>query len=284
MNENNKTELVGVEAPIDSINDFEEISFREGKFADLNDDLPSGLDVKLTQQTLIRDYRKSTKMEKYFNFIRKIMNKIHVCHFSQLQCCLIKKFKFDNKGAGGVIFEAQKENILYISIDGYVMTPGYYIEIADDKFFDKNFDRSVYKYFIQEEIFYRINREDIYNMECFTVIAQMMPASEDFFLTDSVWRLSFVPTEEMIAKGLPPVLYQIVRIPRGANAISACYSLERNERIDNDKIQRYIKRIAVIGSSADVQYIPSGIGIGKVVMTTSKRVDIIKEDDYPWQS
>lgn len=217
----------------------------------------------------------------YFEFINKILKKIHVVCFDQLKVCLINKFKLDDVSANTVIWDAQRYNYLFISQDGYVMRTGYYLAVTEDKFRD-GIDVTNYKFYIKYDFAPLIMQEDRTLIKAFTVIANMMPASEDFVVATDPWCFAFVPSDEAVKNGVPAVCYQVGLVPHEALA-GYCYMLSKEERIEKEELQNGIKRIVVVTNSSDALSIPEGVGITRIVTTTSRDFTIVEERENPWE-
>lgn len=260
----------------------------------LEDELIDSDSVKETEEQKQEKVEEKTQPEKkkkvviqeengkiYFEFICGILKKIHVLCFDQLKVCLINKFKVDDEMANTILFEAQRYNYVFISQDGYVMRTGYYLAVTEDKFRD-GIDVTSYKYYIKFDFAPLIMAEDRTLIKCFTVIANMMPASENFLVATDPWCFAFVPSDEAVKEGVPPVCYQIGLAPHESLA-GYCYMIGKEEKVENDEMKSAIKRIVVITNPSDSLAIPSGVGITRIVTTTSRSFEIIEERDDPWE-
>lgn len=231
-------------------------------------------------------------------YIEKLMNKVHVMRLSQLKMMLTRTFdkkpvtvngkecSFDitEKQYDYVIMNAQLENLLYISVDGYVMTQGYYLMITEDKFFDclnrKNWDTFI-EYPMEPLI-----KKDIGQIKCMTIVENMLPISENFILTDNPWNVVFVTPEEYVGYDpdkdmtYDPYIYEIVYIPHKTST-TECQFLKRFQ-VEDKEVREDIKRIAVLEDANDVDKVPY-IGFTNIVTEQNGGFKIIEARDNPWE-
>ena len=73
-------------------------------------------------------------IQKYQDFIMSIFKKIPIMKTKQSILCLVNGYEeIDENSALGILFSLQKKEYIFLSVDGWVMTQGFYKKISNDK-------------------------------------------------------------------------------------------------------------------------------------------------------
>lgn len=219
----------------------------------------------------------------YFDFINKIMDKMHVLYLGQMITCLIKKFNISDDNALDIIYQAQYNNYIFISQDGFIVTSGYYHSIIDDDTLEDGLTRNCKESYICWPLKNYIFIDDLKYLQAFTVIAQMMPGSEDFIKCNSPWLFSFVPSVDSIHNtNAQPYFYQITYVPE-ETASMFCYQLDTTQQIENKDVRDFVKRIAVVSDERIAETIPNRLGFEKIVTTSVSKVTVVDWRENRWE-
>ena len=193
------------------------------------------------------------------------------------------KFKFIEPKCLEIIMDAQKENYVLVSRDGYIMTKGYYIAKTSDNFLD-NVEMNNYKNKINFD-FKPYAFDDQEMIECLTVVAGMMPVSEEYIQANTPWQFMFTTPAHLLKnkeykQKFNSCLYQICYVPH-KNIAAYCLMLKnfQEENLDNRK---YIKRIAVVENPEDAFLIPY-IGFTNIVKVKNDKFEIVEQRTNPWE-
>ena len=220
----------------------------------------------------------------YFDFVRKIVDKVHIMKLSQLIMMLQGKFDFPEKKCLEIILDAQKNNYFLVSKDGYVMTLGYYLMATDDKFFDGTEINNYYNHINFNFKSYIKDEKGL--IDCMTVVANMMPVSEHFFLPAEPWDVMYCTPPELVgvenSDGVvfQPSLYELVYIPKETSSV-VCLAL--NElKVDDLDARPFIKRFAVLEDENDAYKVPY-VGFTNIVCIKKDVLKIIEQRDNPWE-
>lgn len=221
----------------------------------------------------------------YFDFLKRLINKVQVIKLKTLLSILMKKYGFCEDKCHEIVLEAQKSNYLLVSKDGYVMTLGFYVTIADDKFYDGTEINNYYHH-----INYKFAKEVADRkgwLDCLTVIAEMMPISEHFFIPQEPWNYAFCTPEEFVGQEnesgfeFEPCLYEIIYIPKETSNV-LCAAL-RELKIEDDEIKNNVKRIAVLEDPNDAYKVPY-VGFTNIVNINNRGVmKFVEQRDNPWR-
>ena len=175
----------------------------------------------------------------YSLFVRRLLTKLGILKTKQVILCLVNAFNnINEKEAEELLFYLQKMNYLVMSKDGYVMKRMFYRDYCDDKFFD-NLDQKK-PYWIDFE-FADVCEMYQHIIDCFWLVADMMPLSKDFALCDNVW--SFVFDADL--KDGKHSLYEIGYIPKDKIEITM-ELLKMTSQIPYDDVRECVKRIAIV--------------------------------------
>lgn len=218
----------------------------------------------------------------YFDYLRMVLNKTHIMTVKQMLRILSVKFNFIEPKCLEIILDAQKENYVLVSRDGFIMTRGYYLAKTGDNFFD---DLEINNY--QNKInfdFKKYTLEDQGLLDCMTVVAGMMPVSEEFVMANKPWDFIFT-TPFFLLKSkkdrerFSPCLYQICYIPH-ATASATCRMLNTVE-VESEDGRQSVKRIAVVENPEDAILVPH-IGFTNIVQIKKDTFEIVEHRNNPW--
>ena len=220
----------------------------------------------------------------YYDFVRKTLNKVHVMRLEQLLKIMQVKYTFPREKCLEIVLDAQKDNYLFVSKDGYVLTRGFYLSLTGDKFSDST-ELSNYEHRICFNIGPELEKQKGL-INCLTVVANMMPISEDFFIPNEPWNVMFITPESFTkpdANGqkFDSCLYQLIYIPH-VSIGTYCSMLERFKEEEAEAKKR-IKRIAVVEKAEDAPRIPY-VGFTNIVTVKEDNFKIIESrKDNPWR-
>lgn len=206
--------------------------------------------------------------EEYFRYVYNLVRKTHVLKQDHLLSVMKGKFPdYPDEKLLEIVLDAQKNNYILISKDGYVMTEAYYKMLTNDKFGDGT---------IINDYYFRIKanmkpllKNEIPIIKCMAVVADCMPISQDFFLqAKGPWVVGFVTPEEFIdlnekGEAENAYYYEVAYIPHAASD-ALCLAMEQAFDIKDKRARTKIKRIAVLEDPDDSYKIPK-IGFTNIV-------------------
>lgn len=222
-------------------------------------------------------------LEQYIDFIRKLANKVHVMRLQQLKLILQKKFNLSEDLCRDIIIKAQDENYILISADEYVMTQGYYLMHSEDKFFDglnrKNRINNI-EFPVEEML-----KRDIGTIKCMTVVANMMPISENFIIPNGPWNITFYTPDDLVGydeeTGIEydSSIYELIYIPHKSST-TLCNFL-RQFQIEDEDVRETVKRIAVLEKEEDDIKVPY-IGFTNILVEKYGNYKVVEHRENPW--
>lgn len=206
--------------------------------------------------------------EEYFKYVYDLVRKIHVLKQDQLLKIMKGKFPdYPSEKLLEIVLDAQKNNYILISKDGYVMTEAYYKMLTDDTFGDGTVINNYY--FRIKANMKPLLKNEMAIIKCMAVVADCMPISQNFFLLgQGPWTVGFVTPEEFIdlnEKGEADnaFYYEVAYIPH-ASSTPLCVALENSFDIKDKHTRTKVKRIAVLEDEDDSYKIPK-IGFTNIV-------------------
>ena len=215
----------------------------------------------------------------HIQYIISLIKKTQVMRLKQMIKFVSKKFGFSETKAEEYIYESQKFNYLIVTKDGFVMTNGFYVSVTEDIFFD-GLTYNNYLYHYERPIRSKILNE-LPTINCYTVVASMMPVSEDFFIPNTIWNVMFVTPQQFVKENSNGCLYEIIYIPH-KTATAFCYALEQSWREKPEEVDGFIKRIAVLENKEDASKVPY-IGFTKIVTVDKDEFTLIEDrGENPW--
>jgi len=204
-------------------------------------------------------------IERYGEFIRKILRKIPYIKTRILIICLMNYFTDVNeKMAKEILYELQSEGECLLSKDGWAITKGMYYRISDDKFRDNFKYHNDYRLDNMEAYLEGLNKDDV---DVMWLVADLMPDAENFIVCDTPWNIMFdIPSSEL----QEPKLFQLIRIP-GAVEDERIELLKNSKRlIPEEKILDSIRRIAIIDNPEHSFKIPR-LGFTRICVLDEKQ-------------
>ncbi len=210
----------------------------------------------------------------YYQFISSIMQKTLVMRMSQLMIFIQKKFNISELKANELVLEAQRLNYIIVTKDDYVMTNGFYLSKNDDQFFDALCYNNYLTHY-EKNLKPMLTADELHYIDCYTVVAKMMPFSENFFIPSSPWTIAFVTPASLIKENAIGNLYEIIYIPEN-NSTALCYALNEKYREKREETQPFIKRIAIVENENDVAKVPY-IGFTNIVKVNGDKLKFLQE-------
>lgn len=183
----------------------------------------------------------SFTIQNYQNTVREILDIIGVCRTKQLINCLKKKYEnLNDQEALEILQGLQRNRYLLLSQDGWVMTVGAYMQLANDKFFDKTIT-SPTEFAIPYDInqILNVNKNIVNSM---WIVADMYPNSKNFVLSNSPWDICFTTPASKNKKGR---LFQIMTIAKGEET-SKIEMIKNLPEVSSESFREVIRRIAII--------------------------------------
>lgn len=221
----------------------------------------------------------------YFDFLKKLINKVQIIKLKPLLTILMKKYNFCEDKCYEIVLEAQKSNYLLVSKDKYVMTLGFYVVAAEDKFYDATEMNNYLNHINFNFGPYVKERKGWF--DCLTVVAEMMPISEHFFVPQDPWNFAFCTPEEFVGEEdgggfeLEPCLYEIIYIPKKTSTV-LCQALA-NFKIEDPEIKNSVKRIAVLEDVNDAYKVPY-VGFTNLININIRgTMKIVEQRENPWE-
>ena len=248
--------------------------------------LPPKKDMNADEKLIVRQYEKTWKhtknnLEFHLDFIKSILRKVHILKKSQLVICLKKKFNIDDEMANYAINIALLNGHLILSLDGYAMTLGFYRFATEDTRYEQlAFNDPEIKFRHPMKNMIPIPNKRI--IDCMSLVADMMPYSENFGINQEPFLVHFVtePDEKGRLK-VPSCFYQIAYISHDT-AQRTMLQLRHTEDIDHEEFKPMIKRLAIVEDEDDTQFIPY-VGFTNIVKFDGKGTyKVIETRKEPW--
>lgn len=205
--------------------------------------------------------------EEYQSFVESIMYKCGVLRTSTMINCLMNTYETIQSinDAIYVLQVIQDFSEVMLSDDGYIITKGCYLRIVDDPYFlNIRYGQQINK--VPSGIIHITQASDKAMIECMPIIADMMPESLDFLVTEFPWKLQFISRETKR-------LYQVCRISN-IEEIPISILLNSLPELSDADYKNHIRRIAIIDDKSHAYLIPK---IGFSVICTYAPNNIQKE-------
>lgn len=196
--------------------------------------------------------------EDYQQFVESIINKCGVLRTNTLINCLMKYYaNIENRSDALYILRTLQEYTdLMLTDDGYAVTKGCYLRLADDPALMNM--RYVDMEKLPADIIHINDSYDEDLLECMTIVADMMPDSRYFIVTGYPWMIQFIvnargnPDEEGYR---PSRLFQICKI-ENANEIPFSVLLNSLPEFSDAEYKEHIRRIAIIDNANQSYLVP----------------------------
>ena len=239
----------------------------------------------------------------YESFIKEILKRLPIIHIEQLIISLQKSFEgITRQKAISILKDIQKHGYILLSSNDWAMTKSAYKSLTNDRYFDgitfnsdvrlpdklNIYDKKSVKDkddFIVEKrgvidtrnIEELLEKTYLNKLDCFWIVADMMPYSENFFFGEYPWTVIFNKNPESEDVG---ALYEIIKMPKNNFRIH-CEMLKRIPKVDEEDIKNSIKRIVVIDSEDDIDSIPL-VGVSHICIldhTEDTHYKVLKKID-----
>lgn len=190
-----------------------------------------------------------TNTEKYQSFVETIMYKCGVLRISTLINCLMNTYDTIQSinDAIYLLQVIQDYSEVMLSDDGYIITKGCYLRIVDDPYFlNIRYGQQINK--VPSNIIHITQASDKAMIECMPIVADMMPDSFDFIVSEFPWKLQFISHETRR-------LYQVCRI---SNIEEIPFSILLNSlsELSDADYKNHIRRIAIVDDATRAYLIP----------------------------
>ncbi len=185
--------------------------------------------------------------EKYQAFVESIMYKCGVLRTTTMINCLMNYFDTITSinDAIYVLQVIQDFSEVMLSDDGYIITKGTYLRIVDDPYMmNIRYGQQINK--IPAGIVHLSQASDISMIECMPIIADLMPDSLNFIVTEFPWKLQFI---------LDSRLYQVCRIST-IEEIPFSVLINSLPEFSDADYKNHIRRIAIIDDPSQAYLIP----------------------------
>ena len=214
-------------------------------------------------------------MEEYEDFIREILRKVPILKTEQLKICLMNSFNdISEEVAREILTAIQRRGYILLSKAGWAMTKRMYKDITNDVrgTFIKVKDEETglydpYHYLEEKLSVYGKDHNKIIKcdyvenlisekkkdiVDCMWIIAEMMPASEEFCFGNTPWTVMFhsPPTEKVDGK-----LFQISKISSKTED-SRIEMIKSLPKIKDKNLLKNIRRIAIMDDENHAWKIP----------------------------
>lgn len=225
------------------------------------------------------------------DIIKNILSKLPILYTEQLVIALKNTFEnMSSEEAMRILKILQKHGYVLLSQSGWAMTKGVYQTLTSDKFYDgieMNSDiripekltifgnkKVADEHGLPKETWTALGTSSIEELvpkaylellDCFWIVADMMPLSENFFLGKSPWHIIFEKENEETGQ---VILYEITRIPDKKARIRT-EALKNIPHVDNKDLQANIRRIAILDSDKNIDLVPH-IGFTHICVLNSE--------------
>lgn len=204
------------------------------------------------------------RFEEYKEFVTKITNIQPIMRTEQMKIIISKCFGQPIETVDEVLFAMKASSILILSVDGWCMSLGEYRKLTHDYFLTKcSSDDDEYRR--ASEIESKLKHVNMDVVDSLWLVADMMPKSENFILTNPPWTISFCTKAE---ENKSPLLYQITVIRKGEEYVKS-EMLKTLPEITNKHIKDSIRRVAIIEDDSFAFMIPK-IGFSHIVCLDDK--------------
>lgn len=199
------------------------------------------------------------RFEEYKEFVTKITNIYPIMRTEQMKMMISRCFGQSIESTDEVLFAMKTSSILILSVDGWCMSLGEYRKLTGDYFLTKcSSEDDEYRRAPEVEGKLKYINRDV--VDSLWLVADMMPKSENFILTNPPWTISFCTKAEA---NKSPLLYQITVIRKGEEYIKS-EMLKTLPKITNDHIKESIRRIAILEDDSYAFMIPK-VGFSHIV-------------------
>ena len=189
-------------------------------------------------------------LEDYEEYVRGLLKKVPLMRTEQLKICLRKTFvNMPEDVTQSILVAIQRRGYLLMSVDGWTMTKGIYVELTGDNAFKNHLSHGPFRLQEMNEICKNRNKKIV---DLMWLIADLSPSSEDFFFATSPWDIAFVDegSEDKQSK-----IYEIIYVPeRSENAKAEALRLLPKMEHKDDRAA--ITRIAVMENANHEWKIP----------------------------
>lgn len=190
--------------------------------------------------------------DKYENFLLSILAKMPYAKIEQLLLCLINNYQgMDRDLAMPIIFSLQKKGKIILSEDGWALTKSAYSRFSNDYYFDNFVYNKEYKLKEGESLILNGGGK-VDDINCFWLIADMMPTSADFIQSGAPFSFSF---EHLNYKTGTAKIYQIANIPKEKED-ARCELIRSLPMVKTDEQRSSIVRIAIMDNEKHFWKVP----------------------------
>lgn len=197
----------------------------------------------------------------YSEFIFDIVEKCKVIRLKTLVNCLINSYEnLEPEDAKKIILFLQKNNVYFVSEDGYVLSCGTYrMKSQDNNFKHVNYQG---EFFLSSGQIASFTRKEKAIMDAMVVVADMMPYSIEFKVTGFPWYIEFIIENDYTE--LPNILYQITKI-KDKSELPFAYMMACELTGDKYKyIRNCTKRIVIIEDAKKACLVPR-LGFSSII-------------------
>lgn len=211
----------------------------------------------------IAEHDANFNRRRYEQFVRSCLTRISVLYTSSLVHAMKCAFpELTEKYAREILYTMQSKNKLLLAPNDIVMTDAAYHDMVDDRFGDL-LNRTG-GYYVDPRLI-DLNRTCAGKpvMECFKVVADMMPGSSRFLVSapTTPWLIQFIMPK---TNRLPARLFQVTYIVNGEE-IPAGAIINTLQKFDNEDIRNRYRRIVILENSEAAGMMPKGCGITKIL-------------------
>lgn len=189
------------------------------------------------------------------NLIRDIMKRVGVCRTKQLVNCLKNNNKeLKDEDALNILGGLQRNRYLLLSQDGWAMTIGAYTQFANDKFFDKTITAPT-EFAIPYDIGTILEKDNCINkdiIDCLWIVADMMPESKEFIISNYPWSICFDTSANAEHEGR---IFQLTKVAKGKERTRG-EVFKSLPSIKSDGLKKCIRRIAIVEDPQGAWEIP----------------------------
>ncbi len=211
------------------------------------------------------------KYEEYEDFVKDLTRTVPLIKTEQLKLMIANFFNQPIESTENIMLALQRNDVVLMSVDGWSMTPGYYIRLTGDRFMQQRNN------VLNEDEYNRLPKM---NDRCRSVnrplskalwlVADMLPESKDFIIASQPWAVAFV-TDETESK--PSRLYEITYIAKGYE-YNRCEMLKELPKIKSNHVKNGLRRICILDDEGYAFRVPF-IGFSHIVV-----IDHSRENHY----
>lgn len=196
------------------------------------------------------------------DFMLRIISKMEIMLTEQLVMAIKNKYSFESEyNAEVLVRKCQRNGHILLSEDGWcVKRMAYPVLTGDEQFKKIDYGANARIPYPIGDLINNINRDVV---DCFWIIASLIPDSENFMLCAEPWAIAFATkTKNTNNSYIPGAYYKIAKInslEHGTDIIPLMAMISDSMKSTDERFSDVTRYIAVVDSEMTAKYIPKGM-------------------------